>query len=48
MRPELFGINAALVLAMMSALRVASVRLRDVSIVDPWWSMGFLAFWLWA
>jgi steroid 5-alpha reductase family enzyme len=38
----LFGANAALVLLMMSALWLASIPLRNVSIVDPWWSMGFL------
>jgi steroid 5-alpha reductase family enzyme len=35
--------NALLVAAMFTALWVASVRLRDASIVDPWWSIGFLA-----
>lgn len=39
---SLVGINAALVLALMTALWLASVKLRDVSIVDPWWSIGFL------
>ena len=39
---ELLAGNAALVLAMMTALWVASVFLRDASIVDPWWSMAFL------
>jgi len=34
--------NAALVLALMTALWVVSVRLRDASLVDPWWSMAFL------
>ena len=34
--------NAALVLAMMTVLWIVSVRLRDASIVDPWWSMAFL------
>lgn len=34
--------NAALVLALMALLWVASVRLRDASIVDPWWPMAFL------
>lgn len=36
--------NAALVFGLMTALWVVSVRLRDVSIVDPWWSMAF--FWV--
>lgn len=35
--------NAVVVAVMFSALWVASVRLRDASIVDPWWSVGFLA-----
>ena len=35
--------NALLVAAMFTALWLASVRLRDASIVDPWWSVGFLA-----
>ena len=39
---ELVIWNAALVLAMMTALWVVSVFLRDASIVDPWWSIGFL------
>lgn len=34
--------NAGLVLGMMSLLWLVSVRLTDVSIVDPWWSFGFL------
>lgn len=34
--------SAALVLALMTVLWAVSVRLRDASIVDPWWSMGFL------
>jgi steroid 5-alpha reductase family enzyme len=34
--------NAALVGAMAVALWLASVRLRDVSIVDPFWSLFFL------
>jgi len=34
--------NALLVLAMMTALWAASVRLRDASVVDPFWSIGFL------
>lgn len=39
---SLFGWNVALVLVLMTALWVVSVRLRDASIVDPWWSMAFL------
>ncbi|MBM4358339.1 MAG: DUF1295 domain-containing protein [Deltaproteobacteria bacterium] len=35
--------NAALVLALMTCVWLASVRLRDASIVDPWWSILFLA-----
>jgi steroid 5-alpha reductase family enzyme len=38
----LLAANAALVLALMTLLWVASVRLRDASLVDPWWSMAFL------
>lgn len=34
--------NAALVLALMTALWVVSVLVRDASIVDPWWSIAFL------
>ena len=34
--------NAACVLGLMTALWVISVVRRDVSIVDPWWSMAFL------
>ena len=34
--------NAACVLGLMTALWVVSVARRDVSIVDPWWSMAFL------
>lgn len=36
------GANAAVVLAMMLVLWLVSIRRRDVSIVDPWWSIGFL------
>jgi len=39
---ELLAWNAALVLAMMTALWGVSVVLKDASIVDPWWSIGFL------
>ena len=34
--------NAALVLVLMTALWAVSVFLKDASIVDPWWSIGFL------
>ena len=34
--------NILLVFALMSALWVWSVLRRDVSVVDPWWSIGFL------
>ncbi len=34
--------NAALVFCLMSTLWVWSVFRRDVSVVDPWWSIGFL------
>lgn len=34
--------NALSVLALMGALWVWSVVRRDASVVDPWWSMGFL------
>lgn len=39
---ELAAENAALVLALMTVLWMVSVRLHDVSIVDPWWSIAFL------
>jgi steroid 5-alpha reductase family enzyme len=42
MTPSVVLVNAACVLGMMVALWLISVRLSDVSIVDPWWSMGFL------
>ena len=42
MTPGLVAANAALVLAMMTLLWLVSVRLRDASIVDPFWSVGFL------
>ena len=38
----LLGWNIALVFGLMTALWLVSVRLRDVSIVDPWWSISFL------
>lgn len=39
---ELLLANAGWVFALMSALWLVSVPLKDVSIVDPWWSMAFL------
>jgi steroid 5-alpha reductase family enzyme len=39
---DLVAWNAALVLALMTALWAVSVVLKDASIVDPWWSIGFL------
>ncbi|MEZ4427214.1 MAG: DUF1295 domain-containing protein [Nannocystaceae bacterium] len=42
MTAELFAHNAALVFGLMFALWLVSVRLRDASIVDPWWSICFL------
>jgi steroid 5-alpha reductase family enzyme len=39
---ELLLQNAALVAAMMGMLWVWSVVRRDASVVDPWWSIGFL------
>lgn len=37
------GLNGAVVLCIVSVLWLVSVRLRNVSIVDPFWSMLFLA-----
>lgn len=34
--------NALLVLALVTALWAWSVLRRDASVIDPWWSMGFL------
>lgn len=42
MSVELLAGSAALVLALMTVLWIVSVRLRDASIVDPWWSIAFL------
>jgi len=42
MTASLFATNGALVIALMVVLWLVSVRLRDASIVDPWWSMLFL------
>jgi steroid 5-alpha reductase family enzyme len=39
---RLVAANAGLVLAMMTLLWLVSVRLRDASVVDPFWSVGFL------
>jgi len=39
---QLIVMNIVLVLGLMTALWVYSVFKRDVSIVDPWWSMCFL------
>ncbi len=39
----LLGWNAVLVAAGMTALWGVSVVRRDASLVDPWWSIGFLA-----
>lgn len=39
---ELLAGSAALVFGLMTLLWVASVFLRDASLVDPWWSMAFL------
>lgn len=38
--------NAVLVLAMMTLLWLWSLVRRDASVVDPWWSMGFLFIFL--
>ncbi|TFH28636.1 MAG: DUF1295 domain-containing protein [Myxococcales bacterium] len=42
MNLSILGWNVALVLGLMTLLWLISVYLRDVSIVDPWWSMSFL------
>lgn len=39
---ELVQQNALIVLVLMTVLWVVSVVRQDASIVDPWWSMGFL------
>lgn len=39
---EILAWNVLLVLSLMTLLWIVSVRLRDASIVDPWWSMAFL------
>jgi steroid 5-alpha reductase family enzyme len=39
---SLFGSNFVAVLSMMTVLWAFSIWKRDVSIVDPWWSMAFL------
>jgi steroid 5-alpha reductase family enzyme len=38
----LAGQNFALILALVSLLWLVSIARRDVSIVDPWWSIAFL------
>ncbi|GDX82817.1 hypothetical protein LBMAG42_46280 [Deltaproteobacteria bacterium] len=38
----MMGMNALLVICLMTTLWVWSVFKRDVSVVDPWWSIGFL------
>jgi steroid 5-alpha reductase family enzyme len=38
----MFAANALSVFALVTALWVWSVYRRDASIIDPWWSMGFL------
>lgn len=40
---ELVRDNALLLLVLVSLLWLVSVKLRDASIVDPWWSILFLA-----
>lgn len=42
MNLQVLGGNAALVFGLMTVLWLVSVRLRDASIVDPWWSISFL------
>ncbi len=39
---SLLGWNVTLVLGLMTLLWLVSVYRRDVSIVDPWWSISFL------
>jgi len=39
---ELLAFNAGLVMALMTVLWGVSFFLKDVSIVDPWWSIHFL------
>jgi steroid 5-alpha reductase family enzyme len=43
MTSQLLVGNALTVFAMMTCVWLASVKLRDASVVDPWWSMLFLA-----
>lgn len=38
----MIGMNVLLVLGLMTGLWLWSVVKRDVSVVDPWWSIGFL------
>ncbi len=42
MTPTLVAQNALLVWALMTVLWVISLVRRDVSLVDPWWSVAFL------
>ena len=39
---DLWQSNLFVVVALMSGLWIWSVIRKDVSVVDPWWSMGFL------
>lgn len=39
---EIYGLGALVILAMMTALWLLSLRLRDASIVDPFWGTGFV------
>ena len=39
---ELFWANAGIQLLLMVVLWIVSVIRRDASIIDPWWSIGFL------
>jgi steroid 5-alpha reductase family enzyme len=38
---HLLGMNALVILVLMTGLWLFSVWKRDASIVDPWWSVGF-------
>ncbi len=40
---HLFASNAAVTIIAMTALWLVSVKLKDASIIDPWWSLLFLA-----
>jgi len=39
---EIYALAALVILGMMTALWLLSLRLRDSSIVDPFWGMGFV------